>query len=69
MQHTSEQVGNPTLWLTTTEAAAYANCGVKTIYREVSTKRLRAVRVRGRKALRFRPEWLDEWLMQDVTIS
>jgi excisionase family DNA binding protein len=49
-------------WLTVTEAAARARCGPKTIYREVARRHLRAAVVGGRRALRFRPEWVDEWL-------
>lgn len=50
------------VWLTVREAAARARCGVKTVYREVVAGRLRAARVGGRRALRFRPEWIDLWI-------
>lgn len=49
-------------WLTVHEAALRARCGDKIIYREVVAERLRGVRVGGRRSLRFRAEWIDEWL-------
>ena len=54
-------------WLTVKEASERARCGPKLIYREVAAKRLRAARVGGRRELRFRPEWIDEWLEQSTT--
>ena len=56
-----------TPWLRVKEAADRARCSTKLIYREVAAKRLRAARVGGRRELRFRPEWVDEWLEQHVT--
>ena len=55
-------------WLTVREAAARARCGVKTVYREVRTGRLRAARVGGRRELRFLVAWVDEWLIDHCTI-
>jgi excisionase family DNA binding protein len=52
----------PRTWLTVHDAALRARCGDKLIYREVAAGRLRAVRVGGRRSLRFRAEWIDEWL-------
>jgi excisionase family DNA binding protein len=54
-------------WLTPKEAAERARCGVKTIYREVKAGRLRAARVGGRRELRMKPEWVDEWLVTTTT--
>ena len=51
-----------TPWRTVQEAAARARSGEKLIYREVKAGRLRAARVGGRRELRFRDEWIDEWL-------
>ena len=56
-------------WLTVKGAAERARCGVKTIYREVSAGRLRAARVGGRRELRIRPEWIDEWLQKATTLT
>ena len=50
-------------WLTVKDAARRARCGVKTIYREVKAKRLKAARLGGRRELRLLPEWIDEWLI------
>ncbi|HWW88343.1 MAG TPA: helix-turn-helix domain-containing protein [Vicinamibacterales bacterium] len=58
---------NASPWLTVEEAAQRARCGVKTIYREVHAKRLRAARVGGRRELRLLPEWIDEWLLETIT--
>ncbi len=58
---------SPGPWLNVSGAADRALCGPKLIYREVAGKRLRAARVGGRRELRFRPEWIDEWLEQSTT--
>ena len=58
-----------TPWLTVTEAAARARCGVKLLYREVQANRLQATRIGGRRELRFRAEWVDEWLMTHRVIK
>jgi len=50
------------VWLTVPEAAARAQCGDKIIYRAVTSGRLRAARIGGRRELRIRPEWVDAWL-------
>jgi excisionase family DNA binding protein len=54
-------------WLTVIEAAERARCGPKLIYREVRAGRLRAARVGGRRELRLRVEWVDEWLLKAST--
>lgn len=50
------------VWLTAREAAARARCGVKVVYRATKSRRLRAVRITGRRELRYRPSWVDAWL-------
>ena len=66
----SGQLGAPSSpWLTVSEAAARARCGVKLIYREVTAKRLQAARVGGRRELRFRAEWIDDWLLTHRVIK
>jgi excisionase family DNA binding protein len=52
-------------WLRVADAAKRAQCGQKTLYREVQAGRLRAATVGGGRALRFRAEWIDEWLQGD----
>jgi excisionase family DNA binding protein len=54
-------------WLTVPQAAARAQVGDKTIYREVKAGRLRAARVGGKRSLRFRVEWIDAFLDQSAT--
>jgi excisionase family DNA binding protein len=50
-------------WLTAEGAAAYAQCGVKLVYREIAAGRLRAARVGGRRDLRLLASWIDDWLI------
>lgn len=52
----------PTPWLTVSEAAARARCGARTIYKEVNSGRLRAARLGGRRELRLKAAWVDEFL-------
>ena len=49
-------------WLTAVQAAAYAQVSRKTVYRAVEAASLRAARVGGRRSLRFKAAWIDEWL-------
>jgi excisionase family DNA binding protein len=52
-----------TPWLKIDEAAAYARVSEPTIRRELKGGRLKAYRVGGKKALRFRVEDVDAWLL------
>jgi excisionase family DNA binding protein len=52
-------------WLTRRDAAAYARLSEATIGREARRGRLRCARVGGRRALRFRRDWIDAWLAAD----
>jgi excisionase family DNA binding protein len=54
------------VWLTVPEAAARARVSRRIIYAEVRAGRLRAARVGGRRSLRFRPAWVDEFLDQSA---
>ena len=65
----SGQLGALSPWLTVGEAAARARCGAKLIYREVTAERLQAARVGGRRELRFRAEWIDDWLLAQRVIK
>lgn len=58
--------GNNSPWMVVREAAEYCRCSEKTIYRAVDANQLKAARVGGRRALRFRAEHLDHWL--DATV-
>jgi excisionase family DNA binding protein len=54
---------NAAVWLTAPEAASHARVGIKTVYREIRAGRLRAAKVGGRRELRLRADWVDEWLV------
>jgi excisionase family DNA binding protein len=64
----STETATPTPWLTVTESAERARCGVKVIYAEVRAGRLKAARIGGRRELRLLPEWIDQWLIAQTTI-
>jgi excisionase family DNA binding protein len=55
-------------WLTVREAADHARVGPKTIYRAVRATQLRAVRIGGRRELRFLETWVDEWLLGEQNL-
>ncbi len=55
------------VWLTVGEAAQRARCGPKLIYREVNAGRLQVVRLGGRREIRVKPEWVDNWLLATIT--
>jgi excisionase family DNA binding protein len=52
----------PRTWLTVHEAAAHANVCRDTIYDACERGELKHVRVSGRRSIRLRAEWIDEWL-------
>jgi excisionase family DNA binding protein len=56
-----------TPWRTVSQAAARAQTGDRMIYREVKAGRLKAARVGGRRELRFKDEWIDQWLEASTT--
>ena len=60
-------VAVPPTWLKIADAAKRAQCGEATIRREVRAGRLRAVKVGGHRSLRFRADWVDEWLQAGST--
>lgn len=64
-----EPLGIVSPWLTAQEAASFARVGVKLIYREAKKHRLRAAIVGGRRSLRFREEWISEWLESMTTLQ
>jgi excisionase family DNA binding protein len=66
---TTTTTSPPTPWMTTIEAARYARCGPKAIYKAVAAGRLRAARLNGRRDLRLLAAWLDRWLEETTTIT
>lgn len=49
-------------WLTVTEAAEYAGVSRDTIYTACERTELRHARLSGRRSIRVKPAWIDEWL-------
>jgi excisionase family DNA binding protein len=49
-------------WLNADEAAKRLRCSRKIVYRLARSGRLRHARLGGRRELRVRAEWLDEFL-------
>ena len=57
--------GTPRPWSitrTVTDAAARARCGTKVIYQAVRSNQLKTVRIGGRRDIRTKDEWIDNWL-------
>jgi excisionase family DNA binding protein len=54
-------------WLNVSEAAEYAGVSRDTIYTACERDELRSARVSGRRAIRIRPQWIDNWLEQHST--
>jgi excisionase family DNA binding protein len=51
-------------WLNVSEAAEYAGVSRDTIYTACERRELRNARLSGPRAIRIRPQWIDEWLEQ-----
>jgi excisionase family DNA binding protein len=49
-------------WFKVRQAAQYAGVSRDTIYTACATAELRHVKVGGRRAIRLKPEWVDDWL-------
>ena len=49
-------------WLDVGQGAMYARVSKKLLYRAVSSGRLKAARVGGRRQVRLRREWLDAFI-------
>jgi excisionase family DNA binding protein len=54
-------------WLTLREGAEHVKANEATLRREIRRGRLRHARIGGRKCIRVRRSWLDEWLEQTST--
>ncbi|ODS54084.1 MAG: hypothetical protein ABS36_11600 [Acidobacteria bacterium SCN 69-37] len=51
-------------WLTVGEGADHANVSRDTIYTACERHELRHVRISGRRTIRLRAAWVDEWMEQ-----
>jgi excisionase family DNA binding protein len=49
-------------WLKVPQAAQYAGVSRDTVYTACARSELRHVRIGGRRAIRLKPEWVDDWL-------
>jgi excisionase family DNA binding protein len=50
------------IWLNVADAAEHAGVCRDTIYTAVERGELRHVRIGGRRSIRVKPAWVDEWL-------
>jgi excisionase family DNA binding protein len=60
---------NITPWLTVADAARHAGVSKDTIYTACERGELRHVRIGGRRAIRLRAAWIDEWLERHARLS
>jgi excisionase family DNA binding protein len=49
-------------WLKVPQTAHHAGVSRDTIYTACARAELRHVRIGGRRAIRLKPEWVDDWL-------
>jgi len=56
-------------WLNVAEGAEYAGVCRDTIYTAVERGELRHVRIGGRRSIRLRSQWVDEWLERGMRSS
>jgi excisionase family DNA binding protein len=54
--------GTMKTWLTVAEGAEYAGVSRDTIYTACERRELRHARIGGRRSIRLKPAWIDEWL-------
>ena len=54
-------------WLTVKDAADHTGLSTDTVYRACERSDLRHARVGGRRTIRLRAEWIDEWLERFTT--
>ncbi len=50
------------LWMNVAESADYAGVCRDLIYDACAARRIHHIRVGGRRAIRLKREWIDEWL-------
>jgi excisionase family DNA binding protein len=57
------------LWLNVAEGAEYAGVGRDLIYDACAARRIHHIRVGGRRAIRLKPKWIDEWLERHAVVA
>lgn len=57
------------LWLNVAESAEYAGVCRDLIYDACAARRIHHIRVGGRRAIRLKPEWIDEWLERHAVLT
>jgi len=64
LTHTRTDIAlaDPGPWLTLRQGADRAHAHEATLRREIRAGRLRCARLGGRKNIRLRASWIDEWL-------
>ena len=54
------------LWLNVGDAAEYAGVCRDTIYTACERREIRHVRIGGRRSIRLKREWIDDWYERGV---
>lgn len=57
----NEEIGRSS-WLTVKEAADHAGLSSDTLYTAVERGEVKHTRVGGRRTIRLKAEWVDDWL-------
>jgi excisionase family DNA binding protein len=66
------ETANPTLtqeYFTPQQAAARIGVSVEFIYDACAAKGLKHVRLGGKRSIRLKPEWLDDWMLQTAVVN
>ena len=56
-------------WLNVRQAAEHIGAKAEFIYDACAVKGLRHVRLGGKRNIRLRPEWLDEWMSEFEVVN
>ena len=57
------------LWLNVAEGAEYAGVCRDLIYDACTARRIHHIRVGGRRTIRLKPKWIDEWLERHAVVA
>ena len=57
------------LWLNVAEGAEYAGVCRDLIYDACAARRIHHIRVGGRRAIRLKSKWIDEWLERHAVVA